>query len=361
MDREKSETEAAGNCTGRSRGARTPVMATAASSSSSSSSANFNPGDLCSDPPPPLRLSREQHELCSEALAFLKRRLRTPAKIAQAFDRLQEMRLTKDEMMRKCSVALRDANLGKNRYMDVLPFDNNRIILDSTKGNTSSANGYINASFIGIGTGEKVSRFIATQGPLPETSGDFWEMVFQHRCPVIVMLTLVDNPKMMRKCADYFQADDGLRGFGKISVETKYTRICASSLVLRCLEVKHKELVKPTLPVLHIQYPEWPDHGVPADTASVREILKRIYHVPPSIGPIVVHCSAGIGRTGAYCTIHNTIQRVLVGDMSSLDLVRTVSEFRSQRIGMVQTVEQYFFCYAAIVDELEELVSKSKY
>lgn len=86
MDREKSETEAAGNCTGRSRGARTPVMATAASSSSS---ANFNPGDLCSDPPPPLRLSREQHELCSEALAFLKRRLRTPAKIAQAFDRLQ--------------------------------------------------------------------------------------------------------------------------------------------------------------------------------------------------------------------------------------------------------------------------------
>ncbi|THU57355.1 hypothetical protein C4D60_Mb03t02640 [Musa balbisiana] len=240
MDREKSQTEAAGNCTGRSRGARTPAMATAASSSSSSS-ANFNPGDLCSDPPPPLRLSHEQHELCSEALAFFKRRLRTPAKIAQVFSRLQEMRLTGDEMMRKCSVALRDANFGKNRYMDVLPFDNNRIILDTTKGNTSSANGYINASFIGIGTGEKVSRFIATQGPLPETSGDFWEMVFQHRCPVIVMLTLVDNRKMTRKCADYFQADDGLRGFGKISVETKYTRICASSLVLRCLEVKHKE------------------------------------------------------------------------------------------------------------------------
>ncbi|KAJ8501111.1 hypothetical protein OPV22_011663 [Ensete ventricosum] len=99
MDSEKSETEAAGNCTGRSREACTPAMATAASSSS----ANFNPGDLCSDPPPPLRLS---HELCSEALAFFKRRLRTRAKIAQAFDRLQEMRLTKDDMMRKCSVAL---------------------------------------------------------------------------------------------------------------------------------------------------------------------------------------------------------------------------------------------------------------
>ncbi|RRT39825.1 hypothetical protein B296_00043455 [Ensete ventricosum] len=85
MDSEKSETEAAGNCTGRSREARTLAMATAASSSS----ANFNSGDLCSDPPPPLRLSHEQHELCSEALAFFKRRLRTRAKIAQAFDRLQ--------------------------------------------------------------------------------------------------------------------------------------------------------------------------------------------------------------------------------------------------------------------------------
>ncbi|KAJ8501110.1 hypothetical protein OPV22_011662 [Ensete ventricosum] len=213
--------------------------------------------------------------------------------------------------------------------MDVLPFDNNRIILDSTKGNTCTANGYINASLIGIGMGEKVSWFIATQGPFPDTSEDFWEMVFQHRCPVIVMLTRVDNPKMMRKCADYFRAEDGLREFGKISVETKYTRIYASSLVLRCLEVKHKELVEPTLPVLHIQ----------------------IYHVPPS---------AGIGRTGAYCTIHNTIQRVLVGDMSSLDLARTVAQFRFQWIGMVLTVEQYFFCHAAIVDELEELVSKSE-
>ncbi|WOL02342.1 protein-tyrosine-phosphatase PTP1 [Canna indica] len=332
----------------------------AAVSSTSASTATFNRGDPCSGPPPTLHLSREQLKYCSEALDFFKKKLRTPSNIAQEFDRLQEMRLTKDEMMRKCSVALQYVNLPKNRYTDVLPFDNNRIILNSTRDGISMGSDFINASSIGVASGEKVSRFIATQGPLPETFEDFWEMIFQHRCPVIVMLTLVDKHKMMRKCADYFQSNDGFRQFGKISVETKYTRATVSSLVLRCLEVKHTELVKPALSVLHIQYPEWPDHGVPGDTASVREILKRINDVPPNSGPIVVHCSAGIGRTGAYCTIHNTIQRILIGDMSSLDLMKTVAEFRSQRIGMVQTMEQYFFCYSAIVDELEDLLAMSK-
>lgn len=136
---------------------------------------------------------------------------------------------------------------------------------------------------------------------------------------------------------------------------------------------------EPPLDVLHILYPEWPDHGVPQDTLAVREIWRRLCNVPPTAGPVVVHCrlgsqfneisflfsfcddsilkfclrhilllhSAGIGRTGTYCTVHNTIQRILAGDMSALDLVKTVSLFRSQRMGMVQTKVYRLLCLVA--------------
>ncbi|KAJ6834963.1 protein-tyrosine-phosphatase PTP1 [Iris pallida] len=235
-------------------------------------------------------------------------------------------------MIRRCSVALRGGNVGKNRYIDVIPFDDTRVTL------STSENNYINASFIKTASTGNVSQFIATQGPLPKTFNDFWEMVIQYRCPVIVMLTLVDKTKMMKKCADYLPAADGRREFGKINVTNVCRRTTGSSLVLQCLEVTEKEAGEITLPVLHIQYPDWPDHGVPEDTFAVREIFKRTYHVPADRGPIVVHCSAGIGRTGTYCAIHNTIQRILNGDMSSLDLPKTIADFRSQRMGMVQTM-----------------------
>lgn len=264
--------------------------------------------------------------------------------------------MSPSEMKSRCSVALDSVNCSKNRYGDVLPFDKNRVVLNPCKDYRPSARGYINASFIETSSSESISRFIATQGPLPHTFEDFWEMIIQNRCPVIVMLTrLVDNFKMV-KCGDYFQAEDGPREFGNICIATKWIKTTDTAIVLRHLEVNYKDSEEPPLSVLHIQYPEWPDHGVPKDSLAVCEILKRTYSVSPTLGPIVVHCSAGIGRTGTYCTIHNTIQRVLVGDMTALDLVNTVTMFRSQRIGMVQTLDQYLFCYNAIVDELEDLI-----
>ncbi|KAF8411846.1 hypothetical protein HHK36_004405 [Tetracentron sinense] len=350
-------------------------------SSSSSSSLSPKPFDFSSDPPPKLSLSPDQFRHCSEALSSLKEKLQMPEQIKHEFGYLQANRIKKFDTVKSCRVALDDTNLSKNRYTDVLPFDKNRVVLNSSNDYRPSRSGYINASFITTSSTESLSRFIATQGPQPHTFEDFWEMIIQYRCPVIVMLTrLVDNYKknsssplpslawifpyiemfvQMVKCGDYFQAEDGPREFGNICIATKWIRTTDTLLVLRCLEVNYKESGEPPLSVLHIQYPEWPDHGVPRNTLSVREIMKTIYHVPPSLGPIVVHCSAGIGRTGAFCTIHNTIQRILVGDMSALDLVNTITIFRSQRMGMVQTLEQFLFCYNTVVDELEDIVSES--
>ncbi|KAK4359011.1 hypothetical protein RND71_021240 [Anisodus tanguticus] len=300
-------------------------------------------------------VSPDQRSYCLEALKYFKeKRCNSPDKIDLEFSTLQKNRLKASEMKSRCLVASDSTNISKNRYTDVIPFDNNRVVLDPCKDYRPSARGYINASFLSISEG--VSQFIATQGPLAHTFEDFWEMIIQQRCPVIVMLTrLVDNYQMV-KCGDYFQAEDGPRTFGNICIVTKNIT-SDTSLVLRTLEVNYIESEEPPLHVLHVQYPEWPDHGVPKDTLAVREILERTYNVPLSLGPIAVHCSAGIGRTGTYCTIHNTIQRILGGDMSALDIVNTVAIFRSQRIGMVQTMDQYLFCYDTIIDELEDLIS----
>ncbi|CAO2835250.1 unnamed protein product [Amaranthus hypochondriacus] len=308
---------------------------------------------------PHVSLSSDQFQYCSRALDFLLNKWEDPLLIQREFDSLEEKRIRSSDMRRLCTVARDPVNLSKNRYTDILPFDSTRVVLSSCKDYRPAARGYINASFV-KSPAESAAQFIATQGPLPHTFEDFWEMVFQYRCPAIVMLTrLVDNYKMV-KCGDYFQSENGPRDFGNISIVTKWTKTTESSLVLCHLEVTKAESEDPPLSVLHIQYPEWPDHGVPRDSVAVREIFKRTYHLPPGVGPIVVHCSAGIGRTGTYCIIHDAIQRILAGDMSALDFVNTLQVFRSQRVGMVQTLDQYFFCYKVVIDELEELISTYK-
>jgi protein tyrosine phosphatase len=307
-----------------------------------SSAANLFTGstrfDLSSadSPPSKLSLSSDQLNHCHQALGVFRGKIQNPDSIAHEFTGLQANRMWPSELLLNSTVAMNSVNVEKNRYSDVVPFDKNRIVLNPCK--DSSAKGYVNASLIKTSESESISQFIATQGPLPHTMEDFWEMVIQQHCPIIVMLTrLVDNNRTV-KCGDYFQDEDGPREFGNISLTTKWIKTTDTSLMLRNLEVNYKETEDQPMSVLHIQYPEWPDHGVPKDTVAVREILKRLYQVPPSLGPIIVHCSAGIGRTGTYCAIHNTIQRILAGDMSALDLAKTVALFRKQRIGMVQTM-----------------------
>ncbi|KAK1361653.1 Protein-tyrosine-phosphatase PTP1 [Heracleum sosnowskyi] len=313
-----------------------------------------------------LSLTTAQIEFCSEALKFLKnKRINQSLLLEHEFASLprRDTIFVDDgleilEEPHRFSVAYSEKNMNKNRYTDVVPFDTNLVRLNPCRDYRPSATGYINASFIAASASKSVSQFIATQDPIPETYEDFWEMVLQHRCPVIVMLTpFVDNEKN-EKCGDYYQTTDGPREFGNICITTKSIETTKNNLVLRNLEVNYKESEEPPLSVLHVLYRDWPDKGVPEGTLALRKIWRRLSTVPPVTGPILVHCSAGIGRTGTYCTVHNTLQRILVRDFSALDIVKTVNTFRLQRTGMVQTEAQYYYCYDAIIQELEDLISE---
>ncbi|MFS8001528.1 putative protein-tyrosine-phosphatase [Helianthus anomalus] len=257
-----------------------------------------------------------------------------------------------------CLVAKQDVNKAKNRWPDVLAFDGNRVVIDPCKDSRPSSMGYINASYITseANPSEGVSRFIATQGPLPETFEDFWEMVLQNHCPAIVMLTkLVDDSKEV-KCGEYFQAEDGPRMFGNICTVTRNIPTTDSLLVLCHMLVNREERIHLYLfgifdilngPIMEFHLTPW----------RFERFLKEygIFHDQKG----QLWCIAGIGRTGTYCGVHNTIQRILVGDMSALDLDKTIKTFRAQRMGMVQILDQYVFCHDAIIDVLEDLISES--
>ncbi|KAI3896182.1 hypothetical protein MKW92_013411, partial [Papaver armeniacum] len=212
--------------------------------------------DFSSDPPMKLVLSPDQLEI-----------LQNPNNILQEFDHLQ------------------DVNLSKNRYTNLVPFDQNRVVLKSFQDSKTPGSDYINASSLEVSSCESNPRIIAAQGPLQHTCEDFWEMVIQYHCPLIVMLT-----PLVIKCEDYFQSEDCPREFGKIHVTTRWKRTTDTLLVLRRLEVTHRESEEPLHSVIHVQYPEWPDFGVPYNTLPVRVILKMIYHIPRDLGSIIVHC-----------------------------------------------------------------------
>ncbi|CAI9114962.1 OLC1v1015793C3 [Oldenlandia corymbosa var. corymbosa] len=339
-----------------------PAVSVAARVTTSSTSVGPNratAGYATSSPPPatlpfsrdlvPNRpaLSPDQLRYCSEALEFFKAKFKNPETIKSIinseFDDFLEKNhsrvdvvLKSPDVNKKCSVAFNPLNYEtNNRYTNVLPFDFNRVILDPKIGYRPAEAGYINASFIKMNHAS-TSQFIATQGPKECTFQDFWAMILQYRCKVIIMLTKLKDDKGGDLCSEYFPVDEWSKEFGSIIVKTKWKTSNETGLTWRYFEVNYKESKEPPLDVLHIQYLDWPDKEVPENNLPVLEILKIMYHVPTDIGPVVVHCSAGIGRAGTYCTIHNTIQRILLGDKSALKVLDTVTFYRCQRMGMVQ-------------------------
>ncbi|XP_038145065.1 receptor-type tyrosine-protein phosphatase O isoform X3 [Cyprinodon tularosa] len=232
-------------------------------------------------------------------------------------------------------------NRPKNRYTNILPYDFSRVKLISMH-NDEGAD-YINANYI---PGYRHSKeYIATQGPLPETRNDFWKMVLQQKCPIIVMLTQC-NERRRVKCDHYWPFTDEPVMYGDISVEM-LSEEGSPEWIIRKFRLGYAD---ETLDVLHLNYTSWPDHGVPTVNA-IESILQFVHIVRQQANrtkdPIVVHCSAGVGRTGTFIAMDRLMQHIREHEF--VDILGMVSEMRSHRLSMVQTEEQYVFIHQCVL------------
>uniref|UniRef100_A0A8C7IUD6 protein-tyrosine-phosphatase n=1 Tax=Oncorhynchus kisutch TaxID=8019 RepID=A0A8C7IUD6_ONCKI len=246
----------------------------------------------------------------------------------------------------------RAENKSKNRYKNILPFDTTRVEIREADTDVPGSD-YINANYIRVnllGPRNTSNVFIATQGCLQNTVVDFWKMVYQENTHVIVMTTK-EMERGRNKCVRYWPDLNATKEFGKVSV--KNVEECpAQDYILRELEVTRLDRRELVRYIWHYQYLSWPDHGVPNEPGGVLSFLEQVNRTQsaiPDTGPIVVHCSAGIGRTGTIIVIDILIDIInRQGLDCDIDIPKTIQRVRQQRSGMVQTEAQYKFIYMAV-------------
>ncbi|XP_032884717.1 receptor-type tyrosine-protein phosphatase F isoform X9 [Amblyraja radiata] len=234
-----------------------------------------------------------------------------------------------------------EVNKPKNRYANVIAYDHSRVILTSVDGVPGSD--YINANY--IDGYRKQNAYIATQGPLPETLSDFWRMVWEQRTVTIVMMTRLEE-KSRVKCDQYWPCR-GTETYGMIQVTLLDTVELATYSVRTFAIYKNGSSEKRE--VRQFQFMAWPDHGVPEYPTPILAFLRRVQTCnPPDAGPMVVHCSAGVGRTGCFVVIDAMLERVKLE--KTVDIYGHVTCMRAQRNYMVQTEDQYIFIHEALLE-----------
>uniref|UniRef100_A0A4W2E5I0 Receptor-type tyrosine-protein phosphatase kappa n=1 Tax=Bos indicus x Bos taurus TaxID=30522 RepID=A0A4W2E5I0_BOBOX len=224
-------------------------------------------------------------------------------------------------------VAKKDQNRAKNRYGNIIAYDHSRVILQPVEDDPSSD--YINANY--IDGYQRPSHYIATQGPVHETVYDFWRMIWQEQSACIVMVTnLVEVGRV--KCYKYWPDDTEVYGDFKVTcVEMEPL----AEYVVRTFTLERRGYNE-IREVKQFHFTGWPDHGVPYHATGLLSFIRRVkFSNPPSAGPIVVHCSAGAGRTGCYIVID--IMLDMAEREGVVDIYNCVKALRSRRINMVQT------------------------
>ncbi|KAF5894696.1 receptor-type tyrosine-protein phosphatase C isoform X4, partial [Clarias magur] len=237
--------------------------------------------------------------------------------------------------------AKKPENQPKNRYVDILPYDYNRVPLSHC-----GTDDYINASFI---EGYKESnKYIAAQGPKEETVGEFWTMIWEQKSSIIVMVTRCEEGNK-NKCAQYWPSlDRETEIFDDLVVKIKGEETCPD-YIIRHLTLMNRKEKSAEREVTHIQFTSWPDHGVPTDPGLLLKLRRRVNSFKNFFsGPIVIHCSAGVGRTGTYIGIDAMIESLEAE--GRVDIYGYVVKLRRQRCLMVQVEAQYVLIHTALIE-----------
>lgn len=237
----------------------------------------------------------------------------------------------------------------KNRYRTIIPNEHSRVILPDSEWDPLSS--YINANYI-RGYECEPHTYIATQGPMSHTIVDFWRMVWFEKSSIIVMITkLKENNNT--KCENYLPEDYGTGTFGDIEVKVEKVKT-KQGYTVRYLTLKCDGEIAS---ILHYWYTAWPDHKPPQSAKMLLELVKDVekkrVKEQSRKGPVVVHCSAGIGRTGCFIAI--TVGMRQLKEEHSVDILGIVCHMRIDRGGMIQTHEQYEFIHQALCEYEKEL------
>jgi len=238
-------------------------------------------------------------------------------------------------------------NRCKNRYNGYRPLDSTRVVLKELPGIECSD--YINANYISGEVPDSENFYIACQAPLESTLSDFWRMIWEQRCGVIVMVTDLEEDKVTQ----YWPEEGEIVRYGQLLVCLK-KNFQLGDIGVRSILIKDPSCEE-TREIIHLQYRDWPDFGVPQTTKPLRDLLglsskfkQRAASVYNLSGPMVVHCSAGVGRTGAFIAAHITLEKLRLN--MPVNIQETVRRLRSQRHGMIRTQDQYTLVYNVMFD-----------